>query len=398
MLEHSNLATDAGTSTTSRAITGNCPAVRRLVLSNFRNYDSLRLSLDETPVVLTGPNGSGKTNILEALSFLSPGRGLRRARLSDIDRIDGDAVSAWAMSAEIQRADRTVLIGTGRDPDATGSGRERRVVRIDGTPARSQNALTEQVTVSWLTPQMDRLFIDGPGGRRRFLDRLVHAFDPQHATRVIRYTHVQRQRMQLRRDGRTDNHWYSALEQQLVETGVAIAAARCALIDELAPLAATACGSFPGAILSIDGRLESWLQDSPALKVEDRMRLALQAERRDSDADADPGPHRSDLRVLHATTGLPAGHCSTGEQKALLIAILLAHARLRRTAFGDAPLMLLDDVAAHLDADRRCALSEHLAGLQSQAWMTGTDASQFEAFCSSARFLAVSNSNVTSRS
>ncbi len=375
------------------------PAVRRLTVSKFRNYDMLKLELERAPVVLTGPNGAGKTNLLEAVSFLAPGRGLRRARLGDIDRMDGglDATAAaWAVSAEIETMLGRTMIGTGRDP-VSETGGDKRLVRVDGAPAKSQTVLGEYLAVSWLTPQMDRLFVDGAGQRRRFLDRLVYAFDPQHAGRMNGYMHALRERGRLLRAGRTDASWHLALEEQIATSGVAVAAARRELIDRLAPFASAGHGPFPGAVLSIDGEVEGWLDEGPALDVEDRFRAALAKARRLSSGEAAPvpGPHRGDLKVTHSIKNMPAEHCSTGEQKALLIAIVIAHARLRARDLGDAPLMLLDEVAAHLDEERRAALYDILETLGSQAWLTGTDSALFDAIAGRAQTFTVRDGALT---
>ena len=371
---------------------GNRPAVRRLLLSHFRNYETLRLTLDDSPaVVLTGANGGGKTNLLEALSFLAPGRGLRRARLAEVDRIVSSA--NWALSAEIDGGAGSVRVGTGRDPVAAAAGNEKRLVRIDGLPARSHAALADHLAVSWLTPPMDRLFTDGAGGRRRFLDQLVHAFDSRHATRVSRYTHALRERARLLREGQIDRAWHAALEEQIATGAVAVAAARRGIIERMAPLAATGYGPFPGALMAVEGTIEDWLEEAPALAVEDRLRSALAAARKPSDGDSFtiPGPHRSDLVVRHSGKAMPAAHCSTGEQKALLIAILIAHARLRVAECGAAPLLLLDEVAAHLDSERRAALYRLLLSLGGQTWLTGTDAALFAGLGEQAQFFAVAN-------
>jgi DNA replication and repair protein RecF len=375
------------------------PAVRRLMVSHFRNYATLKLELERAPVVLTGPNGAGKTNLLEAVSFLAPGRGLRRARLGDIDRAD-DAIeatpSAWAISADLETAMGRTTIGTGRDPQSD-TGGDKRLVRIDGAPAKSQTLLGEYLAISWLTPQMDRLFTEGASQRRRFLDRLVYAFDPQHAGRMNGYTHALRERGRLLRQGRTDASWHLALEEQIATSGVAVAAARRELIDRLAPLAGVGHGPFPGAILSLDGEVEGWLDDGPALDAEDRFRDALARARHVSAGEAAPvpGPHRGDFRVVHSIKNMPAGQCSTGEQKALLIAIVLAHARLRARDLGDAPLLLLDEVAAHLDQERRAALYDILDTLGSQAWLTGTDTALFDAITDRAQHFTVHDGALT---
>ena len=377
------------------------PAVRRITLSDFRNYESLRLDLEPAHVALTGENGSGKTNLLEALSFLSPGRGIHRARLSDVDRIGhGETIASagvWAVSATVDGALGTATLGTGRDPTMTESVREKRIIRIDGAPARSQSWLLDHLAVSWLTPQMGRLFVDGATKRRRFLDRLVHAFDSGHAGRINSYTHALRQRARLLRQDRTDAAWHTALEDQIAMTGVAVAAARRALLVRLAPIAEEGFGPFPGAVLAVEGQVEEWLDGRPAIDVEDAFRAELAANRKSSPGEvvAVPGPHRSDLRVVHAVKGMPAGLCSTGEQKALLIAIVLAHARLSKDEAGTAPLLLLDEVAADLDRERRFALYDLLDTLGSQAWLTGTDAALFEPLGARAQMFMVSNGAVT---
>jgi DNA replication and repair protein RecF len=361
----------------------------RLVLTDFRNYRSARLDLDAEPVVLTGPNGAGKTNLLEAMSFLSPGRGLRNARLSDIDRRDpgGDVGSGWAVAATVETRRGPLAIGTGRDA-ATG---ERRTVRIDGEPVRRQAELGERLGVLWLTPAMDRLFVEGPEARRRLLDRLVLGLDPAHATRVARYEHVLRERSRLLRDGPNDPAWLAALEETMAAEGVAIAAARREAIEQLDHACAGADGAFPRARLSLVGTLEGWLGDVPALAAEERFKAAL-VHGRGADAlsgGAGIGPHRSDLAVAHADKGIAAEAASTGEQKALLISILLAQAELQRVVRGEPPLLLLDEVAAHLDARRREALFDILARLDGQAWLSGTDASVFAPLHGAARFVAV---------
>ena len=381
--------------------------VTRLALTDFRNYRAARLDLGAGPVVLTGANGAGKTNLLEAVSVLSPGRGLRNARLADIDRrsADGEAGSCWAVAATVETRHGPVKIGTGRDPavganlQPAGSTRgERRVVRIDGETARSQAALGEIIGVTWLTPQMDRLFIEGPSARRRFLDRLVLGLDPAHAARVSSYEHAMRERTRLLRDGQASNQlgdsaWLGAIEETMAAQGVAVAAARRDAVERLDDACRAAEGPFPRARLSLAGTVEAWLDELPALAAEDRFRAALK-NGRGVDAVAGGaiiGPHRSDLTVSHADRGIPADNLSTGEQKALLISLVLAHARLQRRTRGESPLLLLDEVAAHLDAARRDALFATLLALESQVWLTGTDAALFAPLHAAARFLSVSD-------
>ena len=256
---------------------------------------------------------------------------------------------------------------------------------------RSQSALAELLGVLWLTPQMDRLFVEGPEGRRRFMDRLVLGVDPAHAARVGRYEQAMRERSRLLRDGRNDPAWLAALEEIMAAEGVAVAAARRDAIERLDQVCADAPGAFPRARVSVDGAVESWLDGMPALAAEDRLRAALAASRPGDAAagGAAIGPHRADLAVRHAEKNIAAEAASTGEQKALLIAIVLAQARLQRRDRGAAPLLLLDEVTAHLDAARRAALFETIAGFDGQAWITGTDPGLFEPLRGIARFVSV---------
>jgi DNA replication and repair protein RecF len=365
--------------------------VTRLVLTDFRNYREARLTLGTESVVLTGPNGAGKTNLLEALSLLAPGRGLRRAKLTEIDRRSepgGDHCdSGWAVAAVVATRGGTLRIGTGRDRTVS----ERRIVRIDGEPVRGQAALGERLGVVWLTPPMDRLFLDGPSGRRRFLDRLVLGLDPAHASRVSAYDQALRERSHLLRDGPADLAWLAALEEVMAEQGVAVAAGRRDTVQRLDRICAEARGPFPRARLTLAGAVESWLEEVPALAAEAKFKAALAANRQ-SDGQAGGaaiGPHRSDLAVSLAGKGIAAEFASTGEQKALLISILLAHAALQQVTRGEPPLLLLDEVAAHLDASRRGALFEALVRLHSQTWLTGTDAALFAPLRCHAQFLSV---------
>lgn len=372
------------------ASTANAPlrlAVRKISLTRFRNHAATALRIDRPVAVLTGANGSGKTNLLEAISFLSPGRGMRRARLSEIDRVGDDG--PWAVSAEVEGKLGETRIGTGRDAEAEG---ERRLVRIDGAPARSQSALGDHLTVSWLTPAMDRLFTEGASGRRRFLDRLVYAFDGEHAGRVSGYEHAWRERNRLIKDGRRDGAWYDALEETLAETGVAIAAARAGLVARLNRICAATREPFPAAELALDGEIDRWLVGTPALQVEDRIRATLAAAR--VGGQEAEGPHRTDLAVTHVAKTMPAAQCSTGEQKALLVGIVLAHARLQAIDEHAAPILLLDEVAAHLDDRRRAALFEAVFDLGGQAWLTGTDLSTFAPIADRARLFDVADGRV----
>lgn len=362
--------------------------VRRLTLTDFRSYGSLRLETDLRPVVLTGANGAGKTNLLEAVSFLTPGRGLRRAKLSEVTRFNapGGPRGAWAVAALVDTAHGPIDIGTGRQAGES----DRRVVRLNGQPARSQSDLGEFVSAVWLTPAMDGLFRDGAAERRRFLDRLVYGLDTGHAGRLSAYEQAHRERSRLLRDGVDDRIWLAALEDAMATHGVAVAAARRDLLGRLGRALEAAEGPFPRALLALDGLVEGWLADRPAVEAEEAFRKRLADDRPKERAGAPAeGPHRTDLAVTHAARGMAAAQCSTGEQKALLIAVLLAQARVQGTQRGAAPLLLLDEVAAHLDAVRREALYDALAALGAQAWLTGTDRALFEPFGGRAQFFDV---------
>lgn len=360
------------------------PAVTRLMLEGFRNYAALDMPLPDAPcVLLTGPNGAGKTNLLEALSLFSPGRGLRRARLADIARQDhGQASCRWTVSARLETDDDGLQLGVAwtaaQSPDET----DKRSYIRDGLPLSAAAGLAERLAVVWLTPAMDRLFQDGPSERRRLLDRIVLGLDPAHVGRVAAYEKAMRERARLLRraayDGRAaDPAWLDSLEIVMAEKGVAIAAARvmaaAALQDRLD---AAPPGPFPQAILRLMGQVEEDVARSPAVEAEDRFREALKRARA-GDEDGTPGPHRSDFTLVHRGKEQDAVLCSTGEQKALLIALTLAHGRLIKARRAQAPLMLLDEVATHLDEARREALYEQIFDLGGQAWLTGTDAAPF---------------------
>jgi DNA replication and repair protein RecF len=332
----------------------------RLSLSNFRSYADAVIAPGPGFVVLTGENGAGKTNVLEALSLLSPGRGLRGASLSQMARSDGPG--GFAVAA---RLDDDVELGTGTSAAAP----ERRQVRISGAAA-SATTLAEWLSVLWLTPAMDRLFTESAGGRRRFLDRLVLALAPGHAVHAARYEAAMRARNKLLGEARPDPDWLAALEARMVEHGTALAAARADTVGALAErLAAAPEGPFARAGLALEG---GGVDESFAQRL---------GHGRSRDAAAGRtlvGPHRTELLVTHLGKGQPAALCSTGEQKALLLGLVLAHADLVAERAGRRPILLLDEVAAHLDPSRRTALFERLAAPGGQVWMTGTERSLFE--------------------
>nr|WP_197974931.1 DNA replication/repair protein RecF [Phaeovibrio sulfidiphilus] len=375
--------------------------VERLTLSRFRCHGSVRLESGHPTVVLVGPNGAGKTNLLEALSFLAPGRGLRNAALGDVGQwtparppVPGDPL-VWAVSARVRigGADE-VSIGTGLEASGRPGAREKRVVQIDGQPAAGHAALGALFPVLWLTPEMDPLFRDAAQERRRFLDRFVAALDPGHTGRASAYARAQRERLRLLRSPqRPPGAWLDALEDVMARHGVALVAARRDLLDRLGAAVSLSCGPFPGVRLDMDSDVDRWLASGPALAAEDRLRDALAASR-ETDAQRDittAGPHRDDLLAWHGTTGAPAHHSSTGEQKAMLVALLLAQSRVLSASRGVSPLLLLDDVAAHLDGLRRDALFEALRALGSQVWVSGTDRELFGGVGPDALFLRLEN-------
>jgi len=377
-------------------------SINSLSVTDFRNYDRLRMVCDGRPVVLSGSNGAGKTNLLEALSFLAPGRGLRRARLSEVTRHGADG-GAWAVAVSLS-ADQGELakLGTGLLPGENGVPGERRVVRIDGAPQSSTACLTQWLSVVWLTPEMDRLFNDAASDRRRFLDRLAYGLDAGHATRLNAYDRSLRERSRLLRDGAMPNGtppdpvWLDATEAAMAEHGVAVAAARRETLARLVGALQQAGDTvFPRAEMALDGVLEDWLAELAAVDVEDRFRVLL-ARQRGRDAQAGralDGPHRTDLRVRHCDSGMPAADCSTGQQKSLLIAIILAYARVLRSVAAP-PILLLDEVAAHLDGHARARLFDAIDELGAQAWLTGTDRAVFDAMGDRAQYFNVANGRV----
>jgi DNA replication and repair protein RecF len=369
-----------------------------LKLTGFRNYASLSLRLDGRPVVLTGPNGAGKTNLLEAVSFLSPGRGLRGAALDEVARQGGDG--AFAVAATIENSAGAVDVGTGVLLGPEGP-ETRRSVRVNHAPARATDALLEHLRVVWLTPAMDGLFTGPASDRRHFLDRAVLAIDRSHGARVNAFEKAMRGRNKLLIEGGPDinGQWLDAIETEMAELGVAIAAARREWASLIAGLIAAGAkdSAFPWAEIALEGLLEHELDGHPASVVEDLYRSDLEGER-PVDARAGrtlAGPHRSDLRVRHGPKQAAAETCSTGEQKALLIGLTLAEARLATQLSGETPLVLLDEIAAHLDIERRTALFDALAALGCQAFMTGTDTDIFAPLGDRAERFAVRDAHLT---
>jgi DNA replication and repair protein RecF len=357
--------------------------IRRLSLTNFRSYHAAQIEFASDgagPVVLTGANGAGKTNMIEAISLLAPGRGLRRASLDEFAFLEGDG--SWAVSAEIEGMLGLATLGTGIEPASGEDIVRARRCRIDREPVSSPAAFADHLRVVWLTPAMDPLFNGPASERRRFVDRLVLAVDAQHGSRVAALERSLRSRNRLLEEGNSDPHWLDAIEHETAEIALAVAAGRSETAARLS--AALHAGSdiareFPIPEIALDGWMEQMLRDRSAVEIEDRYRAILRDNRgRDAAAGRTlDGPHLSDLVVTHAAKGLPAADCSTGEQKALLIRLILAHASLIKDMTGFAPILLLDEVVAHLDPARRTALYGALAALGGQVWMTGADPAAF---------------------
>jgi DNA replication and repair protein RecF len=352
-------------------------ALTRLRLSHFRNHPSLDLPAGGQNIALTGPNGTGKTNILEAVSLLTPGRGLRRAPFSDLAQADGDG--SWTVFAELDGAIGEAAIGTGTDAADSEGGRR---CRINGANVSGPGAFSDHLRIVWLTPSMDGLFAGAAGDRRRFLDRLVLAVDPEHGARVSAFERALRNRNKLLEEGASDPRWLDAVEHETAELAIAVAAARIDTVARLAGLIAetrTDGAIFPYAEIALGGWMEENIASGSAADAEDLYRARLRELRgRDRAAGrTTEGPHASDLSVRHGPKQMPAELCSTGEQKALLLGLVLAHARLVARLSGSTPLVLLDEVAAHLDPDRRAALYAVLSELGAQVWLTGADPAAF---------------------
>jgi DNA replication and repair protein RecF len=377
----------------------NAARLLRLTLSNFRSYRAATLKVDDGPVVLVGPNGAGKTNVLEAISFLAPGRGLRRATLDEVAFSEGGG--AWAVSAEVEGALGLATLGTGIEAPP-GEEQASRKCRIDREPVASAAAFADHLRVVWLTPQMDPLFSGPASERRRFIDRLVLAVDPEHSGRVNALERALRSRNRLLEEARPDPHWLDAIEHETAEVAVAVAAGRAETVRRLQGALEVRKGMaspFPWAEIALDGWLETMLLDHTAVEAEDRYRAVLR-EGRPRDAAAGrtlAGPHLTDLEVMHGPKGIAAGDASTGEQKALLIGLVLAHAGLIAEMTGLAPVLLLDEVVAHLDPLRRAALYEALARLGAQVWMTGADPAAFAEIAGRAEVFEVAPGEVARR-
>lgn len=370
--------------------------ITRLRLTDFRGYGALDLDVDARPVVIHGPNGAGKTNILEAISFLAPGKGLRGADTEVVVRHDGDmAAPAWAVFAEASGARGALTLAAGARVGA------RRETRLDGAPV-SRAALARAFPMLALQPEEDRLFAGPRAERLKFYDGLVSAAAPDHGEALNAYDKLRRQRQKLLEDGRADPAWLDALETDMAAHGVAVAAVRLDALSRLqAEIDAAPDTAFPKAGLALDGATEADLATGmKSGEAEDALQGRLR-EGRDRDAASGRslslGPHRTDLTARHTGKDRPAGECSTGEQKALVVRLALAQARVLARATGAAPLLLLDEACAHLDADRRAGLAEAISDLGAQAWLTGVERGLFDAFDGRAQILEVTAGQVTPR-
>lgn len=390
-------------------------AVHSVALHHFRNHSSASLDVGGKSAVLYGHNGAGKTNILEALSLLAPGRGFRRAKITEMDAIEGEA--PWVISAEVYGKIGEVQIGTGREISEKRAGLEdhiqsnpaltlrgggdnvsdRRIVRVNGDPLKSPNQLSEYLSVVWLTPQMDMLFLEGGTARRKFLDRLVYGFEPAHATRVNRYELAMRERNKLLAMPRVDGDWLAGVETQMVEQGVAIAFARAQAVEHINQVMQMSALDFPKAELALAGSVEQMVAEhAAAIDVEMHFKKLLYDSRR---IDAQSGRtlggiHRAEFTVKHMQKNMEAAHCSTGEQKALLIAIVLAEARSCSLWHGHVPVLLFDEVAAHLDPQKRQELYKEIQELKAQVWMSGVSRDLFEEMHDNTVFFRVEQGHV----
>ena len=396
-----------------QTVTSKKSGVTRLTLTDFRNYAFLRLNTTLRPIIITGENGSGKTNILEAVSFLTPGRGLRGARLTDIRRFTPAVVgndyapsnSSWAVSATVYKNGEDFEIGTAventprSEEDDDVGGYNKRIVKIDGQKAPSQGELGHYLSAIWLTPQMDRLFRGGSQPRRSFLDRLVFAFDNEHAKRTANFEHLYKQWYQLIKstNGRADNAWLEGIEENMAAIGVAIAAARREQIARLNSFIENEPDDvFPNVIVELDGVIEKMLDKMPAVDVEDFYINKLKNERRNVlYNDNVDGVNRTDFKVTYKRKHMPAELCSTGEQKSLLISIILAQTKCQILYQGFAPVLLLDEIAAHLDDIKREALLDKIKNLGLQAWITSTNRDIFASLSKEADFFEIKNNMVT---
>jgi DNA replication and repair protein RecF len=365
-------------------------SVTNLKLINYRNYPHINLNFSNQPVIITGANGVGKTNILEAISLLSPGRGLRNIKLEEIGRQDKDSKTKhnWQIKAFINSVYGPMEVVTSSNIDEDDKS-TKRYIKINDQNIKNQSELAKIFSIIWLTPQMDQLFIGSSLNRRRFIDRLVFNFDAEHAARIGKYENLMRERVKLLKKSYQDNIWLNAVEQNMAEVAVAIAASRVQIIEYLQAMINVSTGAFPKAKISMKGELEEKVVNMPSLQLEEEFKQKLKSYRETDffTGRTNAGIHRSDLLVYHLHKNIEASNCSTGEQKALLLSIILAEAKARIKWRSSTPVLLLDEVIAHLDEDRRYALFEELLAMQAQCWITGTDKSIFDSLINHAQFI-----------
>ncbi|MBR2300190.1 MAG: DNA replication/repair protein RecF [Alphaproteobacteria bacterium] len=387
--------------------------VVRLTLTDFRNYASLRLEPEICPIIITGENGSGKTNILEAISFLTPGRGLRSAKMADIKRLTPAVVGtgyvesknfSWAVSADIIKNSEEYTLATAAQKNAKENDDEwhtfeRRIVQIDGQKVSTQAELGKYLSAIWVTPQMDRIFLGGPQPRRSFLDRIVYTFDLEHAKRTSTFEHLYKEWYRLIKNGVKDNAWLLSLEEQMAAIGVSIAAARREIIARLNTFIEKEPDDvFPNLKLELDGKIEQMLDTHPAIDVEDYYLNSLYQSRKNIlQNDSIEGVNRTDFKVYFKKKNMPAELCSTGEQKSLLVSIILAQTKCQILDKGFTPVLLLDEVTTHLDDIKRDALLEKIRDLNLQAFITSTDRNAFKILKNDAEFFEVKNNSVIKR-
>ncbi|HCU58457.1 MAG TPA: DNA replication/repair protein RecF [Alphaproteobacteria bacterium] len=385
--------------------------VVRLTLTDFRNYASLRLEPEICPIIITGENGTGKTNILEAISFLTPGRGLRSAKMADVKRLTPAAIDAgyrenknfsWTVSANIIKNGEEYTLATAaqknlKENDEEWHTFERRIVQIDGQKVSTQAELGKYLSAIWVTPQMDRIFLGGLQPRRSFLDRIVYTFDLEHAKRTSNFEHLYKEWYRLIKNGVKDNSWLLSLEEQMAAIGVSIAAARREIIARLNTFIEKEPDDiFPNLKLELDGKIEQMLDTHPAIDVEDYYLNSLYQNRKNVlENDSIEGVNRTDFKVYFKKKNMPAELCSTGEQKSLLVSIILAQTKCQLLDKGFAPVLLLDEVTTHLDDMKRDALLCKIRDLNLQAFITSTDRQAFKILKNDAQFFEVKNNNVT---
>ena len=387
---------------TAHALPFTQPWIQTLILENYRSYPSFTLQCEARSVVITGPNGAGKTNILEALSLFNPGRGLRRAKLAHLLN-SASPTPNWAVSITVNDGSGAYQMGTGIriNPDevaaATDVPDHRRLIKINQviTP---QSKLPEWISFVWQTPQMDTLFIDGPSVRRKFLDRIVASIFPDHTHYIYRFEHALAERSKILIQPSPDAKWLDILEQKIAEAALAIASLRRLFLEEMAPFAQTRISAFPTVALETHGLMEEWLMELSSLDVEDKIRDHLGASRaKDALNGGVPiGPHKTQVLFLYNDTPKEAEQCSTGEQKALLLGMTFALCRLHQKIFQRSPILLLDEVVAHLDQERRQDLFKEIETLRLQTWLTGTDQNVFLPFIDHAQFFAFQHGQIVS--